>query len=72
MAVRGDEAAARTERARAIELFRYQLIREAADPALSPKARGRLVRQIATEELTVLWDLRPLKARGSMVAINWQ
>lgn len=44
MTVRGDEAAARTERARAIGLFRYQLIREAADPALSPKARGRLVR----------------------------
>jgi putative transposase len=50
MMVRGDEAAARTERARAIGLFRYQLIREAADPALSSKARGRLVRQIAAAE----------------------
>ena len=50
MTVRGDEAAARTERARAIGLFRYQLIREAADPALSPKARGQLVRQIAARE----------------------
>jgi putative transposase len=50
MVVRGDEAAARTERARAIGLFRYQLIREAADPALSSKARGRLVRQIAAAE----------------------
>ena len=39
--------AARTERARAIGLFRYQLIREAADPALSSRARGRLVREIA-------------------------
>lgn len=47
MTVRRDEAAARTERARAIGLFRYQLIREAADPELLPKARGRLVRQIA-------------------------
>jgi putative transposase len=45
--VREDEAAARMERARAIGLFRYRLIREAADPALSSKARGRLVRQIA-------------------------
>jgi putative transposase len=50
MTVRYDEAAARTERARAIGLFRYQLIREAADPQLSPKARGRLVRQIAASE----------------------
>jgi len=50
MTVRHDEAAARTERARAIGLFRYQLIREAADPALSPKARGRLVRQIAAKQ----------------------
>jgi putative transposase len=50
MTVRHDEAAARTERARAIGLFRYQLIREAADPALSSKARGRLVRQVAAEQ----------------------
>ncbi len=50
MAVRDDEVAARTERARAIGLFRYELIREAADPRLSSKARGRLVREIATRE----------------------
>jgi putative transposase len=50
MAVRHDEAAARAERARAIALFRYRLIREAADPGLSSKARGRLVRQIAERE----------------------
>jgi len=52
MAVRDDEQAARAERARAIGLFRYQLIREAADPGLSMKARGRLVRQIAAGEHT--------------------
>jgi putative transposase len=52
MAVRDDEMAARTERARAIGLFRYQLIREPADPGLSSKARGRLVRQIAAREHT--------------------
>lgn len=45
-----DEQQARTERARAIGLFRYQLIREAADPAHSTKQRGRLVRQIAALE----------------------
>jgi putative transposase len=48
--VRDDEVAARTEQARAIGLFRYQLIREPADPGLSSKARGRLVRQIAARE----------------------
>jgi putative transposase len=52
MTVRHDEAAARAERARAIGLFRYQLIREAADPALSTRARGRLVREIAAREHT--------------------
>jgi putative transposase len=50
MTDRDDEAAARTERARAIGLFWYRLIREVADPALSLKARGRLVRQIAAEQ----------------------
>lgn len=45
-----DEEAARTARARAVALFRYQLIREAADPAHSSKARGRLVREIAARE----------------------
>ena len=34
MGARADDAAARSERARAIGLFRYGLIREAADPAL--------------------------------------
>jgi putative transposase len=50
MAVRKDEAAARAERARAIGLFRYGLIREAADPGLSSKARGQMVRTLATCE----------------------
>jgi putative transposase len=40
----------RMQRARAIGLFRYQLIRQAADPAHSTKARGRLVRQLAAAE----------------------
>jgi putative transposase len=50
MPVRPDEKAARSERAQAIGLFRYQLIREAADPQLSMRARGRLVREIASRE----------------------
>jgi putative transposase len=52
MPVRPDEKAARSERAQAIGLFRYQLIREAADPQLSTRARGRLVREIASREHT--------------------
>src|SRR4029450_1533939 len=47
MGARAHDAATRAERARAIGLFRYQLIREAADPAHSTRARGRLVRAVA-------------------------
>ncbi len=52
MGARADDAATRSERARAIGLFRYQLIREAADPAHSTRARGRLVRAVAAIEHT--------------------
>ena len=37
-------------RRREIALFRYGLIREAADPELTPAQRGRLVRQLAGRE----------------------
>jgi putative transposase len=40
----------RVERARAVGLFRYQLIREAADPQHSTKARGLIVRRLAAAE----------------------
>lgn len=39
-----------TDRAREVALFRYVLIREAADPALSTKVRGLLVRDLAGRE----------------------
>lgn len=39
-----------TDRAREVGLFRYALIRQAADPALSPGERGRLVRELAATE----------------------
>ena len=42
----------RAARAREIGLFRYALIREAADEALTTKQRGRLVRQLADTEHT--------------------
>jgi putative transposase len=50
MAPRHDEERVRAERARAIGLFRYAFIREAADPKLSTRQRGRLVRALAEAE----------------------
>ena len=38
---------ARLERARQIGLFRYMLIREAADATLTGRQRGALVRELA-------------------------
>src|SRR6266704_6364210 len=45
-----DQEQARLERARAVGLFRYMLIREAADPALSSRQRGAMVRELAGRE----------------------
>lgn len=42
-----DEQARRERRSRAVALFRYSLIREAADPGLTTRQRGRLVRDLA-------------------------
>jgi putative transposase len=50
MAFSHDEERVRADRARAIGLFRYSLLREAADPGLSTKQRGRLVRALAEAE----------------------
>jgi len=47
---RDREDQVRAERARAIGLFRYSLIREAADERLSTRQRGRLVRALAERE----------------------
>jgi len=49
---RDTEKAARLERARQIGLFRYMLIREAADPTLTGRQRGRLVRALAVQPHT--------------------
>lgn len=46
------DQAARLERARQIGLFRYMLIREAADSSLTPRQRGVLVRKLATQAHT--------------------
>src|SRR6266498_4156426 len=50
MTAAGDEEARRAGRARAVALFRYSLIREAADPGLTTRQRGRLVRELAARE----------------------
>ena len=47
-----DLSGGRGDWAREVGLFRYALIREAADPVLSSKARGRLVRGLAEREHT--------------------
>ena len=47
MTAADDEQARRAGRARDVALFRYSLIREAADPGLSTRQRGRRVRELA-------------------------
>jgi putative transposase len=42
-----DQDSARRVRAREVGLFRYGLIQDALEPALSTKQRGRLVRAVA-------------------------
>ena len=50
MSKQEEQEQARLERAREIGLFRYMLIREAADPALTTRQRGAMVRVIAARE----------------------
>src|SRR5260370_23162472 len=50
MSMEEQEEQARLERARAIGLYGYMLIREAAAPAVSTRQGGKLVRAIAVRE----------------------
>ena len=50
MAGAEQEARRRAERAEQVALFRYRLIREAADPGLTTRQRGRVVRELAAAE----------------------
>ena len=43
-----EEERKRAARAEQVALFRYRLVREAADPGLSTRQRGRMVREIAS------------------------
>jgi putative transposase len=47
-----DDTRRRAERARRVGLFRYELIQDVIDPALSTRTRGRLVRALAEREHT--------------------
>ena len=49
MSAEHDQEAARRARAREVGLFRYGLISDALDPALSTKQRGRLVRAVVAQ-----------------------
>ena len=51
-----DEARRRAERARRVGLFRYELIQEVIDPALTARQRGALVRELAARTHTGPFD----------------
>ena len=61
-----DEVKVRAERARAIGLFRYQLIREAADAVHSAKERGKMVRELASREHTDAFGRRVRVSRQTI------
>ena len=61
-----DDSESRTDRAREVGLFRYALIREAADASLSTRQRGRLVRDLAAREHTGPFGERLLVSRVTL------
>ncbi len=54
------------EAQRDVALFRYSLIREAADESLSTRQRGQLVRQLASREHLGPKDRRIRVRRGTI------
>lgn len=66
MALVDEEERRRAERAHQVALFRYQLIREAADPALSPGQRGAMVRRLAATTHTDPFGRQITVARGTL------
>ena len=63
-----EEERKRAVRAEQVALFRYQLIREAADPALSTRQRGRVVREIVSG--TQGTHERAVRRAGNGVAVH--
>jgi putative transposase len=47
-------------------LFRYSLVREAADPELSTRQRGRIVRRVASAEHVTPWGERVMVSRNTL------
>jgi putative transposase len=66
---RSRSAREREEWRREVALFRYTLVREPADRSLSPRERGRLVRELATREHTGP-DGRPVRV-GRTTIDDW-
>ncbi|MGW1163303.1 helix-turn-helix domain-containing protein [Streptomyces sp. NPDC002519] len=66
MALVDEEERRRAERAHQAALFRYQLIREAADPALSPRQRGAMVRELAAKPHTDPFGRQITVGRGTL------
>ncbi|MFC9646946.1 DDE-type integrase/transposase/recombinase [Streptomyces mirabilis] len=66
MALVDEEERRRAERAHQVALFRYQLIREAADPALSPRQRGAMVRGLAAKTHTDPFGRQITIGRGTL------
>ncbi|WP_406164474.1 helix-turn-helix domain containing protein [Streptomyces sp. NBC_00996] len=66
MALVDEEERRRAERAHQVALFRYQLIREAADPALSPRQRGAMVRELAARTHTDPFGRQITVGRGTL------
>ena len=61
-----DDERVRAERVRAVGLFRYSLVRQAADPELTTRARGRLVRELAAAEHIGPFGARVRVSRASL------
>ncbi|MGW0882502.1 hypothetical protein [Streptomyces sp. NPDC002671] len=66
MALVDEEERQRAKRAHQVALFRHQLIRETADPALGPAQRGAMVREIAARTHTDPFGMPVKIARGTL------
>ncbi|WP_160502260.1 helix-turn-helix domain-containing protein [Streptomyces sp. BA2] len=61
-----DEDRRREEKARQVGLFRYSLIQDLLDPALTTRQRGRLARELAEREHTDPFGRQVKVSRGTI------
>ena len=66
MASNEDEDRRRAEKARQVGLFRYALIQDLLDPALTTRERGRLARELAAKEHTDPFGRQVRLSRGTL------